>query len=62
MRHSAIDPPAPRLRRTGLTRNAYSDPQLLDIARALDRLPKLPLDAKCQVQKAGTGRLIGTGS
>jgi len=33
MRHSTID----------LTMNVYTDPQLLDVAGALDRLPDLPL-------------------
>ena len=34
MRHSDI----------GLTMNAYTDPRLLDISGAIDRLPDLPLD------------------
>ena len=33
MRHSSID----------LTVNVYTDPQLLDVAGALERLPKLPI-------------------
>jgi hypothetical protein len=34
MRHSTID----------LTMNTYTDPELLDVAGALDALPALPLD------------------
>jgi hypothetical protein len=34
MRHSTID----------LTMSVYTDPKLLDVARALDALPALPID------------------
>ena len=49
MRHSSID----------LTMNVYTDPQLLDVAGALDALPELPLDAsRCvnqpQLRPTGT--------
>jgi len=40
MRHSTID----------LTMNVYTDPQLLDVAGALDCLPELPLRATAQAR------------
>ena len=46
MRHSSLD----------LTMNVYTDPQLLDVAGALDRLPELSLDqpgSGAQVAEAG---------
>ena len=41
MRHSTID----------LTMNVYTDPQLLDVAGALERLPALPLAAASQADR-----------
>ena len=49
MRHSSID----------LTMNVYTDPQLLDVAGALERLPELPLAAALP---AGRSRLRPTGT
>lgn len=49
MRHSTID----------LTMNVYTDPELLDVAGALDALPELPLVA---VVPAGLPRLRATGT
>ena len=43
MRHSTID----------LTMNVYTDPKLLDVAGALERLPKLPLQADRQRHATG---------
>jgi len=43
MRHSSLD----------LTMNVYTDPKLLDVAGALERLPQLPLRAKQQRHPAG---------
>ncbi len=40
MRHSSID----------LTVNVYTDPQLLDVAGALEQLPDLPLRPEAQAQ------------
>lgn len=50
MRHGSID----------LTMNVYTDPRLLDVARALDALPPLPLDGGPQ-QEAATGTIDVTG-
>ena len=49
MRHSSID----------LTMNVYTDPQLLDVAGALDALPELPLAI---VTSADTPYLRATGT
>jgi hypothetical protein len=48
MRHSTID----------LTMNVYTDPQLLDVAGALDRLPELKLTG--DVEDKGR-RAVGAG-
>ena len=49
MRHSSLD----------LTMNVYTDPKLLDVAGALERLPELPLQAEQQRAPAGRA-LTGT--
>jgi integrase len=43
MRHSTID----------LTMSVYTDPKLLDVARALDALPALPIDNGCTLAVEG---------
>jgi integrase len=43
MRHSTID----------LTMSVYTDPKLLDVARALDALPALPIDNDCKLAVEG---------
>ena len=45
MRHSTI----------GLTMNTYTDPKLLDIHGAVERLPALPLDGSTDESEAATG-------
>ena len=47
MRHSSID----------LTMNVYADPQLLDVAGAVEALPDLPLEAG---DKTGQEKATGT--
>ena len=45
MRHSSVD----------LTMNVYTDPKLLDVHGALDALPQMPLDGKCDERERATG-------
>jgi hypothetical protein len=45
MRHSKID----------LTMNVYTDPKLLDVHGAIERLPVLPLDGTDNHSTAATG-------
>jgi len=45
MRHSSID----------LTMNVYTDPRLLDVAGALETLPRLPLDGADRSREQATG-------
>ena len=50
MRHSRID----------LTMNVYTDPRLLDVAGAVERLPDLPLDAGDRTDAGTAARATGT--
>ena len=50
MRHSKID----------LTMNVYTDPRLLDIAGAVERLPDLPLDAGDRTAAGTAAKATGT--
>jgi len=50
MRHSRID----------LTMNVYTDPRLLDVAGAVERLPDLPLDAGDRTDAMTAARATGT--
>ena len=50
MRHSKID----------LTMNTYTDPRLLDVAGAVERLPDLPLDAGDRTDTKTTAKATGT--